>query len=193
MIYDFLISFLIFLVGLFMVGCVGAFFVVIASAASGFFFACLTTPVDALVSLRREQPRRNFNKWWIYTGIASSVIWTMMALYVVVTSTDEMAMEARWALTFGATERHPRRAPVVDVSTEIRRYKLLGYNPPKHFYVDMEDVETKQLYTHIYVSKHCNNHANNQLGDLVNISVTTKKQGNRTWLVFNNLYQVFCG
>lgn len=189
---DFLTTFLIFLVGVFMSAFAVGVFVFLASAASGLFFACIAAPIDVVVSKVRAKKHRNFDTWWINIGLATALIWTPAALYVGVTSDEELAMEARWALTFGATERHPRRAPVVDVNTEIRRYKLLGYNPPKHFYVDMEDVETKQLYNHIYVSKHCNNHANNKLGDLVNVSVTTKKQGNRTWLVFNNLYQVFC-
>jgi hypothetical protein len=189
---DFLISFLLFLVALFMSGMLLALFVVIASIATGAFLACFVTPIDAAISSSRGRERRDWETWTYYTGCASAVVWTIFAVTIFVTTKNEMMADARWALTFGYAQRSAHHAPVIVLKTEIRRYKLLGYNPPKHFYVDLEDVETKQVYNQLYVSKHCNSHANNKLGDLYNISVTTKQQNDKTWLEFNNMYHAFC-
>jgi hypothetical protein len=44
----------------------------------------------------------------------------------------------------------------INISTELGRFKLLSWLPPKHFYVTLEDVKTHYVYKTIYVSKHCN-------------------------------------
>lgn len=89
------------------------------------------------------------------------------------------------------------KKPVIrtDLRTEIRRYELISYDPPKHFYVTLEDVKTHQVFTKMYVSKHCNSASTNKIGDEYNIRVTTyalSDQPNLVFLQFHNLYDTFC-
>lgn len=37
----------------------------------------------------------------------------------------------------------------------VVQYRLLNINPPKHMYVDLEDVKSGEILTHKWVSKHC--------------------------------------
>lgn len=89
-------------------------------------------------------------------------------------------------------------APIVrtDLKTEIRRYELVSWNPPKHFYVTIEDVVTHGVYPSVYVSKHCNTSGQLKAGQEYNISVTTYTLSNQPGTVyteFADLYAVFCG
>lgn len=82
-----------------------------------------------------------------------------------------------------------------DVGVEIRRYELVGWNPPKHFYVTLEDVQTHEVYGSVYVSKHCNSAYSLKKGEEYNITVTKYTMSNQPGKVFqefNNLYSVFC-
>lgn len=49
-----------------------------------------------------------------------------------------------------------RRPPDAVVASTKKTYEIVGINQPKHFYVDLRDVETGYVYKHVYVSKHCN-------------------------------------
>lgn len=40
----------------------------------------------------------------------------------------------------------------------LKEYRIVGYYPPKHVYVDLQDVSSGKIYEHQYVSKHCNKH-----------------------------------
>ena len=83
-----------------------------------------------------------------------------------------------------------------DLPTELRRYELISYNPPKHFYVTIEDVKTHSVFNRVYVSKHCNSAATNKIGDEYNIRVTPYTMSNEPGVVyyeFHDLYEVFCG
>ena len=44
--------------------------------------------------------------------------------------------------------------PVV-FSEQWIEYELIGYDPPKHFYVDLREVESGLIKRHVYVGKHC--------------------------------------
>lgn len=83
-----------------------------------------------------------------------------------------------------------------DLATEVRRYELLSYNPPKHFYVTIEDVKTHSVFKSVYVSKHCNSASKNRIGDEYNIRVTPYTMSNAPGVVyyeFHDLHKVFCG
>lgn len=87
----------------------------------------------------------------------------------------------------------PARLAPITTRNEMVRFKLVGWHPPKHFYVDLQDVETGLVYKQTYVSKHCNGYADlNKLGDEINIQITINKQNDREWTTFNNLNRVFC-
>ena len=83
-----------------------------------------------------------------------------------------------------------------NLPTELRRYELISYNPPKHFYVTIEDVKTHTVFKQVYVSKHCNSASSNKIGDEYNIRVTPYTMSNQPGVVFyefHSLYSVFCG
>lgn len=42
------------------------------------------------------------------------------------------------------------------VSNILKTYEITSINRPKHFYVDIKDVDNGKVYPHQYVSKHCN-------------------------------------
>jgi hypothetical protein len=164
----------------------------VASYATGAFFGSILGSIEWLWKRNTDKPQR---LWWLWINrcaLTSMIVWLPFAGHLVATSDNHALLDARSWLTFGLISPGQQSLPIQVVNTELRRYKLLDMNPPKHFYVTLEDVQTKQVYERTYVSKHCNSYANNKLGDEYNISVTTYKQGDRVWLQFNNLPGEFC-
>ncbi len=56
------------------------------------------------------------------------------------------------------------RGELETVDSTYRDYVVVSINQPKHFHVDLRDVKTGKVYTHIYVSKHCNKWRELQVG-----------------------------
>lgn len=86
------------------------------------------------------------------------------------------------------------RPEKVLLSTDVVRFKLNSWRPPKHFYVDIEDVATHKEYNSVYVSKHCNI-KDLKLGDEYNIKVNRYYMSdNKTVILqeFTDLRSVFC-
>lgn len=90
-------------------------------------------------------------------------------------------------------EEHVRMAPK-PLHSQIERFTLLGYRPPKHFYVDLKSTVDGRVYEHAYVSKHCNKHRDNKIGDEFNIPTTTMfdPKTNTEFVRLDNLYHTFC-
>lgn len=83
----------------------------------------------------------------------------------------------------------------VELGTVVRRYRLNGWIPPKHYYVDITDVETGENFPNLYVSKHCNNYTDNKRGDEYNIELRKYSLSSNPSIVlyeFTNLYRIFC-
>jgi hypothetical protein len=91
-------------------------------------------------------------------------------------------------------------APVIvptrtNLGVSIKRFELVGWRPPKHFYVSLEDTVTHKVYNDVYVSKHCNNASNLKKGEEYNIQVQEYSMSNKpgvTRIEFNNLSSTFC-
>jgi hypothetical protein len=82
-----------------------------------------------------------------------------------------------------------------ELGTVLRRYRLDGWNPPKHFYVDLTDLETGQKHERLYVSKHCNSSGSLKRGEEYNIVLNKYSLSNQPGVVhfeFTNLYGTFC-
>lgn len=43
------------------------------------------------------------------------------------------------------------------VSNTTKEYEIVGIKRPKHFQLDLKDLETGYIYKNVSVSKHCNN------------------------------------
>lgn len=90
-------------------------------------------------------------------------------------------------------EQAERERPQV-VSSQVERFILVTYNPPKHFYVTLKSVGDGSVYGRVYVSKHCNSHRDNIAGQEFNLQTSwmlnpvTKQKYRR----FDNLYKEFC-
>ena len=79
---------------------------------------------------------------------------------------------------------------------EVRSYKLIALTSPKHVYATVEDVKSGNVYDRLYVSKHCNNHSTNKLGDTYNIQIRHYHMSNdpdRKFISFLGMSDVFCG
>lgn len=50
------------------------------------------------------------------------------------------------------------------VEASRTEYELVAWNPPKHFYVDLKDVNTGEIHRGLYISKHFNAHVNLRKG-----------------------------
>jgi len=51
-----------------------------------------------------------------------------------------------------------------NINFEYRKYQILSLKPPKHVFVDLQDIETGKIFHNVYVSKHLNNYNNIQIG-----------------------------
>ena len=82
-----------------------------------------------------------------------------------------------------------------ELGTELRRYRLDDWTPPKHFYVDLTDLTTGEKHSRIYVSKHCNNASSLRRGEEYNILLRKYELSNQPGVVryeFVSLYDTFC-
>lgn len=167
---------------------------VFAGILTGVFGAVLVAAALAIAAVCRRQ-EIDFDQffWKPLTAIAivSGIGWAFYFSYLFIQSDSEFSKEVKGHLTLGYTNG-PKPPPVEELGTSIRRYKLLEMRPPKHFYVSIEDVETKQTFDSVYVSKHCNTYRNNKLGDEYNLTVMNYRQGDKQWYKFVDLYASFC-
>lgn len=79
--------------------------------------------------------------------------------------------------------------------SETRAFQLVEVNPPKHFYVDIKDVETGATNTDVYVSKHCNSWRETAVVGNTYRIVVEKYRDDRNGVQsvkYKDLYEVFC-
>lgn len=78
---------------------------------------------------------------------------------------------------------------------EVRRYELINWKLPKHFYVTFKDVETGFVYENKYVSQYCDGSLKLKQGEKFNLEVQTyalSNDPNSTFVEFKDLYGAFC-
>ena len=63
--------------------------------------------------------------------------------------------------------------PPVQIHSEDRDYRVVGVNPPKHFYVDLQDLKTGLVAKKVYVSKRCYNWREVEIGRVFNLKQAT--------------------
>lgn len=96
---------------------------------------------------------------------------------------------SRW---FGEPE--PPEPKIILLSEEVRSYEVVSINPPKHFSVDLLDVQTHRLYKAESWSKHCFNWRKNKLHDIVDIKTSYYKYegSEEVFVVLENINHHFC-
>lgn len=74
-------------------------------------------------------------------------------------------------------------------------YELLKVNPPKHFYIDVRNTDTNEVYKNKYVSKRCNNYRENAIvGKIYKLTATRRYFTDGTSDVrFTPARKIFCG
>lgn len=72
------------------------------------------------------------------------------------------------------------REPDIFIGKETKTFEVIGINQPKHFYVDLKDVNTGQHYNHVYISKHCNDWRKLKMGSKWDLAIVEyERQGER--------------
>lgn len=142
----------------------------------------------------------DFNKWFRRI-VAVIVLVPLCAVYYQIAwpYSDEAKKSPYHLLVYWNNRLHgplPEDAKPVrtDLPGEIRRYRLDGWVPPKHFYVDLTDVKTGQSMGRVYVSKHCNTQFLRE-GEEYNLQVqpyTLSTQPSVVHYEFIGLFHAFC-
>lgn len=155
---------------------------------------------------------------WIRKGPGRYVWWGTVGVFVAM----GYIVFANWAWPFGIPREHqaPKHLtgtmwhvvtdtmdqydkrfaddPVItrtEDGGEIRRFILVTWNPPKHFYVTLKDVQTGEVYPSRYVSKHCNT-SDLKAGEQYNLQVRYFRLSDnpeKRLMEFTNLPRAFCG
>lgn len=84
------------------------------------------------------------------------------------------------------------RRDIVYDKVETREYILTQLDEPKHFYVYLTDVKTGKKYDYVYVSKHCNDWRELQIGKIYKLERVYWTDGGREYSDFKDLSCVFC-
>ena len=146
---------------------------------------------------------RLFNTSVLTLGVLGTITyWNEMVPAPIVSPNQARgAADAIYDVTFRSWDEHRKKVVAAnsvvrtDLGTVLRRYRLDDWTPPKHFYVDLTDVETGEKIERLYVSKHCNASSSLKRGEEYNISVnryTLSNEPNRVHYEFTNLYGTFC-
>jgi hypothetical protein len=79
------------------------------------------------------------------------------------------------------------------VKTEHRKYRVTHIDPPKRFWVTLEDVETGRVYKE-RISKRCSSWETVKVGTVVTLDVDYYKYGDKLIVRFDNrqLRDIFC-
>lgn len=133
---------------------------------------------------------------WIVGVICALGFVASIGLSVEMTGVQASLMQP-WGEYVKEKDRKEAESSAVRVNhpAELRRYILVSWNPPKHFYVTLKDVATGQLIEGLHVSKHCNSAGSLKAGEVYNLRVQPYTMSNKPSLIhyeFANLYQEFC-
>lgn len=65
----------------------------------------------------------------------------------------------------------------VVISRSIKQYEVVRIDPPKHFFVDLKDIETGFVYKRQKVAKRCGSWRNLRIGSTWTFTEVTYKNG----------------
>ncbi len=89
----------------------------------------------------------------------------------------------------------PQPLPKAYLPPQTRVFQLMDFDPPKHVYAFLQDVETHEIFPRVYISKHCNawrEHAHIGRTYVLHLRPWTRADGTRG-TDFLHLPAVFCG
>lgn len=130
-----------------------------------------------------------------YIVLGISIIPALCLIILLGNVINESGIWRIFTNSFSEYQTTPSRPTKILVETYTERFKLNGWRPPKHFYVDIENTKTHIEYNDLYVSKHCNTQGL-KLGDEYNIRVNSYYMSNdetkKIKYEFVDLSSVFC-
>ena len=172
----------------------------IASAAKFSWDTSYEESPSPLLSPRQQSIKK------IVLGVVAAVLYTIMYLAYLgfilepgrsIANSVKAKLMQSWPAYVEQNARDLAKENVTrtDLGVEVKRYKLIAYNPPKHFYVTLQSVQDHVIFKSVYVSKHCNNYSQNEIGAEYNLEVmkyTLSTAPDQVQYEFRNLYQAFC-
>lgn len=78
------------------------------------------------------------------------------------------------------------------LSTKKKTYEIVKINQPKHFYVDVKEVDTGYVYKRQYVSKHCNSWRKLKIGSRWHFEEKTYQGENSTYVKIDGIKTKLC-
>lgn len=170
----------------------GLLFSILPSAIIAVMAFCIHSEFDAYGDLIKP-PSKLAKQVWLAIIIVLAIPYNNMFWNSFIAKDITAKLDQGWdAHVSKATEKPPTK---INVKNELRRFELVHWNPPKHFYVTLRDVAGGALYEDVYVSKHCNLASNLKHGEEYNLQITTynwSNDPNTPRSEFSNLYEAFC-
>jgi hypothetical protein len=81
------------------------------------------------------------------------------------------------------------------VSSEVREFKIISVNPPKHLCINMQDLKSGEIIKKVYVSKHFNDYKNKVfIGRIIKLKVNKYLEYNKKEIVvYEKVYETLQG
>ena len=67
----------------------------------------------------------------------------------------------------------------VILETHLQKYEVIGINPPKHFSLDLKNVNTGEVFEDVFISKRCQYWENLKMNSIVSFEEETYKYEKR--------------
>lgn len=84
-------------------------------------------------------------------------------------------------------------APKDIIKEEFRQYRITNIDRPKHFHVNLVDVNNGQVLTKQGRSKHCSNWRQNTVGDIIVVKTRYYRQDDgKTYIDLIGLNDILC-
>lgn len=70
---------------------------------------------------------------------------------------------------------HVTKGSIIVLDKHEQKYEVIGIKPPKHFQLDLRNVDTGEISKSVYISKHCMKWKNLKIGAIVTLQEETYK------------------
>lgn len=70
---------------------------------------------------------------------------------------------------------HFTEGSLIVLDKHEQKYEVIGIKPPKHFQLDLRNIDTGEISKSVYISKHCMKWKNLKMGTIVTLEEETYK------------------